>query len=166
MPDDAAPPPSDELQIRELRPDEAAALQAFYNNLSCEARRLFRPLGWSATLESTQALCTDMAAGKRYDLVLDAAGQIVGWAFIASLDRDEADFGIGINSELTGKGHGRRLIQAVIDRARKLGKRSIRLCHVHDNARAHHLYSSFGFVATGTHRGDDGLDYIDMKLTL
>jgi len=151
---------------RKLRRGDALALQAFYNALSDEARRLFRPLGPTASLDSTTAICSGCEAGTRYDLVLEYDGRIVGWVFIAGLDGDEANYGIGIDGEFVGRGYGRQLTQAVIDHARKLGKKAITLCHVVDNERAHRLYTSFGFEPTGTSVGTDGLDYLHMRLTL
>ena len=151
--------------LRELRRNEAAELQAFYNGLSDEARRLFQPLGWTATLEQCEAICADARDGKRYDIVLDAGGRIVGWAFVAALDTDVGNFGVGISEEHVGRGYGGRLTRAVLDRARQLGKKGVELCHVVDNERAHRLYTSLGFKETGNFRGDDDLDYVSMMLT-
>ena len=158
--------PKDEPTVRKLRGDEALALQAFYNGLSTEARRLFRPLGWNASLEATAAICSDGEAGLRYDLVLEHGGRIVGWVFIAGLDGDEANFGIGIAEEFVGRGYGRSLTKMVVAHARKLGKKAITLCHMVDNEPARRLYTSCGFEPTGPSKGPEGEDYINMKLTL
>ena len=159
---DAAP----EAVTRELRADEAQALQTFYNSLSADARRLFRPIGWNATLEATAGICAAAGAGQRYDVVVDAWGRIVGWAFLTALDTDVAHLGIGIAEPFVGRGLGKQLMDPLIAHARRRGTKAIALCHVADNERAHRLYESCGFATTGSSRGSDGLDYLRMRLTL
>jgi len=152
--------------LRALGAHEAEALLAFYNGLSEEARRLFRPLGWQVSLDRCQAVCEATGGGSRHDLVIEASGRIVGWAFLRTLDGAEADLGIGIAEPYTGSGLGRRLMDALIAHARDRGIAAITLCHVADNARAHRLYEACGFVETHRARHDDGLDYVHMRLTL
>ena len=152
--------------VRKLRQDEAGALQVFYGGLSEEAKRLFRPLGLCPSLADYARVCSDAASGLRHDLVLEADGRIVGWAFLQALDGSMPTLGIGIGEPHTGRGQGKRLMRALIQRARELGKETIDLCHVVDNERAHRLYHGLGFIVTGHFRGQDGLDYVRMRLTL
>ena len=152
--------------LRALGAHEAEALLDFYNGLPEEARRLFRPLGWEASLDQCQAVCEAIGDGSRHDLVIEASGRIVGWAFLRKLDTTEADLGIGIAEPHTGRGLGRRLMDALIAHARERGVAAITLCHVADNARARRLYEPCGFVETHRARHDDGLNYVHMRLTL
>jgi len=163
-------PPSEgtaaEPTLRPLRGDEAPALQAFYNSLSPATRRLFRPIGWNATLPTCAAICEATAGSARHDLVLDAGGRLVGWAFLTRLDSASAHLGIGLAEPYVGRGLGRRLMEALIAHARDRGLQSIDLCHVTDNARAHRLYEALGFRTTATHTGSDGQPYVRMRLPL
>ena len=165
----AEPPSVDtarEPVLRELSADDALGLQTFYNTLSVEARRLFRPIGWNITLEAAERVCASLEGGSRYDLVLDAGSRIVGWAFLTRLDAAMAHLGIGIHHGFTGSGFGRRLMEGLIAHARRRDIEAVELCHVADNARAHRLYEACGFATTGTRAGPDGLQYVDMRVTL
>ena len=152
--------------LRPLRADEARALQSFYEGLPDESQRLFRPLGWNAELARYADVCAANTAGTRFDLVLEADSRIVGWAFLQALDTETPVLGIGIAESHVGRGHGKRLMDALIGRARAAGKKAIALCHVAGNDRAHRLYVSCGFAVTSTFHGEDGLDYLKMRLTL
>ncbi len=163
---EAAIPSSQSPIIRPLRLDEAEALQAFYDALSEEAHRLFRPLGLTPSVADYSRVCSDASSGQRYDLVLEADGRIIGWAFLQPIEASTPSLGIGIADAYTGRGHGKRLMAALIARARELGKEGIDLCHVVGNDRAHRLYEKLGFVVTGRFRGQDGLDYVRMCLEL
>ena len=157
----------DEVIIRPLRAEDAPALETFYNGLGRDTIRLFHPLGWNVSLSDTVGVCEAAARGERYDLVLDHAGSIVGWAFLANMNTDTLLFGIGIAETYRGRGFGRRLMQGLIDEALRRGKKHIELTVVQTNIRARKLYENFGFKVTGALTGkDDGLDYFKMALEL
>jgi GNAT superfamily N-acetyltransferase len=152
--------------IEALRSDDAPALQRFYNELSAQARRLFRPMGWNATHADCVRACQDAVAGKRFDLVLRAGRDIVGWAFLVGMGKDVPSLGIGIADAWVGKGYGHKLMERLIGEAKSRGKAGIGLIHVKDNEVAGSLYRKFGFQVTGEHVGSDGNAYREMKLTL
>ena len=152
--------------VRLLRPDDVQALQSFYNTLSAETRRLFRPMGWNATWQCCKEICSPVGRGTRHDLVLDLGGRIIGWAFLTGLETHVANLGIGIHEAFAGRGFGTRLMSSLVERARRDGAEAIELIHVADNERARRLYERCGFVKTGRRHGSDGLDYAAMKLTL
>lgn len=160
------PAPSPAPRVRRLRPDEADELRAFYNGLSNDTRRLFRPLGWEAEPEECDVICASTRGSTRYDLVLGSGERIVGWAFLDHLDSAEPHLGIGIAEAFTGQGYGGHLVGVLVAEARRRRRRAITLCHVVGNDPAHRLYASRGFVPTHRSRHDDGLDYVHMRLTL
>lgn len=151
---------------RELRAEEGLALQRFFNTLGTDARRVFRPAGWSMSLEQCNTICRQSASGERYDLVLDDGREIVGWAFLQTLERAAPSLGIGLAEAYCGQGHGRALMDRLIEKARQLGKQEIELTVVQTNERARRLYESCGFVRTGMWPGSDGQDYFEMRLRL
>ena len=161
-----APPAVSPPALRELRADDARALQRFYNALGVEARWLFAPLAWNATLPDCEALCAPASPGERYDVVLDDGCGIVGWAFLSRLDTDRAHLGIGLADHCTGQGLGRVLMQAVCDEARRLGKQAIDLIVVQENVRAAKLYERFGFVRTGEKTTPNGVKFYEMVAQL
>ena len=156
------------IELRRARPGDERELQRFYHSLSHASRRTFRPLGWSATSDQ----CKDVVDGnradpeERFDLFAVEGERIVGWGFVAGLTGEVPGFGIGIADHRQGQGLARRLMGEVVEEVRRREKAGISLCLVQDNVRALRLYESFGFRETGTHRGEDGLDYFDMRLDI
>lgn len=158
--------PGGTVVLRRARVGDAPELQRFYNGLSRASRRTFRPLGWNATMNP----CEEVVAGNtsepetRFDLFAVEGSRMVGWGFVSGLDKDVPGFGLGVADDHQGRGLGRRLMAAVMEECRQRGKVGIELCVVQDNERAWKLYESFGFRRIGTHRGSDGLEYLDMRV--
>jgi RimJ/RimL family protein N-acetyltransferase len=152
--------------LRDLRADEALALQAFYNRTSTAVRWLFCPLGWNASLASCQDICDQVGRGGRYDVVLDNGREIVGWAFVTALDTPRAYLGIGITDRYCSQGLGKPLMQAVMDKCRELGKAAVELIVIQDNPRAQRLYERFGFIRTGELVSDSGQAFYKMVAEL
>jgi len=159
-------PPPTQANIGPLGPNDALALQQFYNNLPAHSRRLFRPIGWNQTYGDCAKVCADCAAGRRFDIVLRAAQKIVGWAFLAGMDKDTPSLGIGIADAWCGKGYGQQLMERLIAEAKNLAKKAITLIHVKENEIAANLYRKCGFQVTGERTGPDGNAFWEMKLTL
>jgi GNAT superfamily N-acetyltransferase len=159
-------PPPAEARIEPLGPNDAIALQQFYNNLPARTRWLFRPLGWNQTYADCARVCADCTAGKRFDIALRAGRKIVGWAFLTSMEKDTPTLGIGIAEAWCGKGYGKRLMERLIGEAKRRGKKAITLIHVKENDTAANLYRKLGFQVTGEKTGSDGNEYLEMKLTL
>jgi ribosomal protein S18 acetylase RimI-like enzyme len=156
--------PDEELSIREIAAGDALGLQRFYNTLDSHARTLFRPMGWNALYTDCEKTVRNALAGKRYDLVVDRGGEILGWAFVGSLEKDYPGFGIAVSEKLRGQGLGAKLTMAVVEFVRRHGNKGIFLTVVQSNDRARVLYEKFGFKTIGTRIGGDGLDYFDMRL--
>lgn len=160
------PPILDPPVLRELRADDALALQAFYNRTSTDVRWLFCPLGWNASLDACQAICDLVGAGNRYDVVLDNGREIVGWAFVNALETRRAYLGIGITDRYCSQGLGKPLMQAVMDKCRELGQEAVELIVIQDNPRAQRLYERFGFVRTGEFVANSGQAFYRMVAEL
>ncbi len=139
--------PIDAESLRPLAGGDAAALAAFYNGLTPASIRTFRPLGYATSLK----ICRKIVRGnlesprKRYDLVGWRDTTIVGWAFIADLDKDQPYLGIAIADDTQGKGLGKTLIACVLGWARANGVEKVYLTVVTDNQRAINLYVKHGF---------------------
>lgn len=156
----------DPPRLRDLRADDALALQAFYNRTSTDVRWLFCPLGWNASLGACQDICNQVGAGNRYDVVLDNGCEIVGWAFVSGLETGRAYLGIGITDRYCSQGLGKPLMQAVMDKCRELGQEAVELIVIQDNARAQRLYERFGFVRTGEFVASSGQAFYRMVAEL
>lgn len=66
--------------------------------------------------------------------------------------------GLAVAPEAQRSGHGRRLIEAALDEAKRRGARKVSLRVLGHNQRARRLYESCGFVVEGTLREEFLLD--------
>jgi putative acetyltransferase len=155
-------------QIRKIRSGDAPALMRFYNELSAESKQLFHPMGPRASLEQCVAICENNTGHEpdRYDLIALAGSKVMGWCFLWDLREQKVSLGLGVADEWQGKGLGRALMRSVMEFVNQRQFPQVRLTCVKDNAVAQRLYESFGFQHTGEHIGDDGLNYVEMKIKL
>lgn len=147
----------------------ADALMRFYNGLSTESKRTFRPLGAQTDLTTCRGICNanTLTRPDRYDRVVLHGDVIVGWGFLWDLQTDRPQLGLGIADAHQGKGVGKTLMGAVLAWARQQCIRTIGLIAVEDNAAALGLYRSFGFAITGQQVDErDGLTYHRMTVDL
>ena len=139
--------------IRDARPDERAAV----GELRVSAYRALGLLsdvdGYAETLRrfGFGGDCTVLVA------VDDADGSILGTITLEPFDpaselaRDDTEADIrafAVAAQAQGKGVGRRLLLAVIERAEKRGLRRLRLCTNPAMVAAQHLYAATGFSRT------------------
>jgi phosphinothricin acetyltransferase len=88
-------------------------------------------------------------------LVAEIDGQVVGWASLShwrprcAYD-DTAETSFYVKAEYRGQGVGRKLKQAVIDEARRLGFHTLIAGVAQGSDASLHLNESFGFVIVGT----------------
>ena len=155
------------LGVDDLSLDDLQPLLAFYLDLAPQVVRAYRPYGWTIT---EQTLCdgpfSRQAAGDELAMILrDATGAIWGHAFLSDVLSETASFGIGVHQSLLGRGLGRRLMTALLDKAaRECDLKEIKLICVQDNAAAVNLYTSLGFEQTDAFiEPGDGLPYFAMR---
>ena len=152
--------------LRELSVNEAGALRDFYNGLSDETLRVFRPFSWTVSIDQCETVTRGIARGYRYDLVLESDGRIKGWGYLEGLNREKGHLGIGFREEFTDKGYGTEMMKMLIRAAERNHLKAIVLTFVEDNARARHVYLKLGFCVVGEFTGEDGLKYQKMVLDL
>ena len=151
------------LDIHRLTTEDAGALAEYYNALSDESKRLFRPLTEQTDKNRCLEIANDNKADSKYDLLAITNDKVVGWAFIWNREEpNEATFGIGVSDEWQGKGIGKELMRRVLDACHGRSIFTVHLIVVQDNARAQSLYKQMGFMMTGTQVGTDGQDYYEM----
>jgi RimJ/RimL family protein N-acetyltransferase len=134
--------------INPLGEHDAVALAAFYNGLTRAAIRTFRPLGEKTSLDACERIIREnvLPRRKRYDLVGRRGPAIVGWAFIADLDREKPYLGLAVAEPMQGQGHARTLLGQLLGWARGHEIEKVYLMVVTDNQRAIRLYERHGFT--------------------
>lgn len=141
------------VALRQIRPDDAAALQGFVHALSPASRRLRFHAALNGLPEATlRALtCVDQRSRVAFVLTVTEHGteRIVGEArYAVSSDGDEAEFGIAVADAFRGLGLAERLLAALIDAARAAGLRWLVGEVLDGNARMLAFMRRCGFAAT------------------
>ncbi|MDP6380131.1 MAG: GNAT family N-acetyltransferase [Phycisphaerae bacterium] len=156
------------MKLRQVRPEDAGALAEFYNGLSKGSKRTFRPLGEVTTLSACEDIIRDNApeTGDKFDLVALDGTQIAGWGFLWNIKSNEPTLGLGVADDYQGKGLGGKLMDGIMETARRRGLRKVSLCVVNNNHVARQIYEKRGFVRCGDFVGKDGLDYLQLAVEL
>ena len=123
----------DGLLIRQLAPGDAAPLAAFYNGLSADAIRTFRPISYSTTKEVCQGIVQGNLSDEKHDLVAVHGERIVGWSFIWSLSEEQPTFGLGVADAYQRQGLGTALMEGVLEVARQRRLPDVFLTVVQEN---------------------------------
>ena len=153
------------LLFRPIRPGDEPELLAFFRDrLSPRSQYLFCPHDPSQPDRCLEQFGERIRRhGARQDMafVLDHRGAIVGYFYLAGLDRADGrppTLGIGLADTLHGQGLGGAMMDHLLEAARALGLSAVELTHESTNERAARLYLSRGFAYTGADErsGPDG----------
>jgi L-amino acid N-acyltransferase YncA len=149
-----------ELTVRPARESDAEAIARIYNQgiedrvatLETELRTPEERRRWMA------------ARGPRHPVIAaEAAGTLVGWASLNQFNprpayQHVADFSVYVDRDWRGKGVGRRLLEALIERAREIGYHKMVLSAFPFNQAGVALYERLGFRAVGIYKEQGLLD--------
>jgi phosphinothricin acetyltransferase len=148
-----------ELVIRPATSDDAAQIAAIYN-VGIEER--------GATFETTPRSEADMTRriieDARYPILVAAReGHVAGWAGISGYRPRDcyagiAEFSIYIARDARGQGIGKRLLEALVDEARRLGYWKLLSRIFTFNTASLALCRSCGFREVGTYEKHGRLD--------
>jgi ribosomal protein S18 acetylase RimI-like enzyme len=138
--------------IRPIRVNDAAGFREVLDAVSRE--RKFLGALEAPPAERVREFVEGNVNAGHSQFVAEEGGRIVGWcdALPGTLTSGTAHvghLGMGVLREFRGKGIGRRLAEATIDRARELGLQKIELSVYSSNAPAIALYRELGFVQEG-----------------
>ena len=147
-PDRVAP-----VALRQIRPDDAPALQAFVRALSPASRRLRFHMALNELTESGLRALTrvDQRVHVAFVLTTTERGteRIVGEArYVVSCDKETAEFAIAVDDEFRGIGVAQRLMGALVSAARAAGLRWLVGEVLAGNARMLAFARSCGFSET------------------
>ena len=133
----------DEFIIRRLLKSDRRGLQEFGNSLSKESTASFLPHSYDD--DTVNAFLERSETGKDLTLGLFINDKMVAYFFLWYYTNPIPLLGIGILDEYQGKGFGKKLIQFLIDAARRTNRDGIELTTLPDNHRAYALYEQVGF---------------------
>jgi ribosomal protein S18 acetylase RimI-like enzyme len=118
-------------------------LQEFGNSLSKQSTATFLPHSYDD--DTVNAFLERSETGKDLTLGLFSNDKMVAYFFLWYYTNPIPLLGIGILDEYQGKGFGKKLIQFLIDAARRTNRDGIELTTLPDNHRAYTLYEQVGF---------------------
>jgi RimJ/RimL family protein N-acetyltransferase len=141
------------VALRQIRPDDAAALQDFVQGLSPASRelRFHAALNGLSDAALRALTCVDQRTHVAFVLVVAEHGteRIVGEArYAVASDGETAEFGIVVADAFRGRGLAERLLAALIDAARAAGLRWLAGEVLAGNARMLAFMRRCGFAAT------------------
>jgi len=138
------------VEIREIRSGDAPSYRAALDAV-CRERRFLAGLA-APPPRATQAFVNrNLARGHPHFVAVDA-GAVVGWCDAIPGDAGAAHvarMGMAVAKPYRGQGIGRRLMEAVIEKARQNGIEKIELSVYASNLGAVALYVSAGFATEG-----------------
>lgn len=138
------------IRIIDLQRTDTEKLLRFYTSLSEAVTFFFRPFP-SITKEVLGKHLTETIAGKHISLGIVNMEELLGHGFVMQASEQFPVFGIGLKEHLHGKGYGRRLMNAVIERAMIRGAQQLTLTVLKNNIKAFTMYQSFGFKIKSDH---------------
>lgn len=140
------------IVLRRAELADAPAIAAIYNEailttvatFDTETKSIEDRIAWLATHDDRHPV-----------IVSEAEGQVIGYASLSRWsDRraydDTAETSFYVKSEFRGQGVGRRLKEAILEEARRLGYHSVIARVAQGSEESLHLNLSMGFVLVGT----------------
>ncbi|MEN3161648.1 GNAT family N-acetyltransferase [Tistrella mobilis] len=135
-------PRADDLLIRPARPDEAAALAAIEDAAAAQFARIGMDLGAAAS--DPAAIAARAAEGAV--LAASLGGRLTGFAIVTVVDGNAHLAELDVAPDVQRRGIGRRLIEAVADRARAAGHHRLTLTTFRDVPWNGPWYRRLGFT--------------------
>ncbi len=143
------------MRIRDAGRRDLAAMLAIYNDVIATTTAIYeeQPAG----LDVMEKWYTVRVEAGMPMLVADDAGEVIGFAALGPFRprigyRHTAEDSLHVRVDARGRGVGRKLLEALIDRACSLDVRTIVAMIDADAAASIHLHQSLGFVEVGRFR--------------
>lgn len=155
------------ITIRPIRPDDAGALEGFYEALSDESRRR-RFFACTRGLSHPQArlfCCTDHDHREGFVALAEQEGcsRIVGHICMEPARDGSAEVALAVGDELQGRGIGRSLVEAAVAWAREVGIDRLSATMLSDNTPIRRLLTGLG-LPTRVRQCGFGVDAVTIDL--
>jgi ribosomal protein S18 acetylase RimI-like enzyme len=148
------------MLIRDTLPGDAKAVSVLIDAVARERRYLAGTSGFSE--EATASFIASVKAAKGVHLIALVDDAVIGWCDItpASFEgmRHVGRLGMGVKADCRGKGIGKGLLKAALNRAFKQGLERVELEVFRSNDAAVRLYEAHGFLREGVKVGARKVD--------
>ena len=139
------------ITIRPIRPDDASALESFYEALSDESRRrrFFACTRGLSHPQARQFCCTDHDHREGFLAVAEQEGssRIVGHICLEPARDGSAEVALAVADELQGRGIGRALMDAAVAWAGEVGIARLSATMLSENIPIRRLLTGLGLPA-------------------
>lgn len=154
--------------IRDTEPTDARAVSALIDAVARERRFLAGTSGFPE--DATASFIASVRAANGVHLVATLNNEIVGWCDITRIHWEGMThvgrLGMGVGAGFRGRGLGKALLVAALERAARHGLERVELEVYRSNAPAVRLYETHGFVREGVKVKARRLDGRDDDLLL
>lgn len=145
--------PMDDVEIRELKPEDLGIVLEFFDQMAGDTRAMFNrnDVNRYRVVEYLNSMPKDQihfAATVKTD---DGSEKMVGYVFLWDIDTKLPWLGIAVREEWKGHHLGRQLLEYIDAWAAPRGYGGIMLTSIPANIRAHSLYSRMGYVYYGVY---------------
>ena len=148
------------MLIRDTLPEDAKAVSVLVDAVARERRYLAGTSGFSE--EATTSFIATVKAAKGVLLVALVDDAVVGWCDITPASFEGMThvgrLGMGVKSGFRGRGIGKGLLKAALNRAFRQGLERVELEVFRSNDSAVRLYEAHGFLREGVKVGARKLD--------
>jgi acetyltransferase len=155
------------VTIRPIRPDDAAALETFYEALSDDSRRrrFFACTRGLSHPQATQFCCTDHDHREGFVALAEQgdASRIVGHLCLEPARDGSAEIALAVADELQGRGIGRALMGAAIAWAAEVGFDRLSATMLDENVAIRRLLTGLDLPARVRPTGF-GIDAVTIEL--
>lgn len=157
---DASAETTPDIVITEITPEHIEGYHAAIDRVARE--RKYLTMLEAFPLPETRDFVLNMIRQRNPHFVAMVEGRVIGWCDITRhffpAHAHRGSLGMGIIAEYRGKGLGRRLVAAALEKARQEGFIRVELSVHADNTRAIALYEKAGFVTEGVQRRSVRID--------
>jgi RimJ/RimL family protein N-acetyltransferase len=144
-----------ETEIRHLRADDHDRVLRYFAGLGPDSRTTFYPHPFDEA--NARRICDTSDGVCNVRLVAVEGDEIVGYCYFESRDLKYPTVGLGVADHAQNRGLGHRLMAALVEEARRLGKPGLELTVWKTNPRAQRVYLRAGYRITG--ETPNGVEY-------
>lgn len=148
---------SNRLTIRPLAPEDASAIENFFDAMGGESRALFNRRDYNKN--GVLKYCSRPDPTRRY-FIAELDGCMAGYVFFLNFDTSIPELGLALRDDLQGQHLGRELVAFAQNEARACGKGGLLLTTHVANLRGQALYEAMGFVCMGQCKNGTELFYL------
>lgn len=131
------------MEIRQLNKDDKEIFWKYFQALSEKTKDTFHPHDFDR--ETAEKICEGKLGGSWIKFIALEEDKIIGYFFFSDPENDFPSIGICVRDGYQGRGLGKKFMNYLINEAKRMEKKGLRLNVYKDNEKAYSLYKKLGF---------------------